>query len=371
MVKEKVKDFMVSMENGISLAQQQIHFGEHSHHSIQIKQKELFFAIWEKIKYVFSAELSFIERLKGIGHIFIDFVSYPLFKLDSEPIAIINIFIGLTLLFVGLKYARILSYKSTAELVKITKMDKTSEESIKKIVHYVFMIIITILVLDVSHVPITVFTVMGGALAIGIGLGTQNISNDFISGIIIMIERPFKIGDIVEVNGSIGRVQQIGSRCTFLKDGENKGVMVPNSELLKNKIINWSYSGEFIKITSIVPVEHESPIVKVTEILEKALLSHHSIIKEINLPRAFLVNFDEKALNFEMVFIINLKSTDKREILHQVHSRILADFAANNIKLASKKRNEDSTKSAEYHLDRSGDALYETAEEDEEDDNSA
>src|ERR1019366_1577279 len=97
--------------------------------------------------------------------------------------------------------------------------------------------------LHTLSVPVTIFTVLGGALAVGIGFGSQNLVNNFISGILVMVERPFSVGDYIEVSGISGQVETIGIRSTIMRTGQNAVTVIPNTTFIEKNLTNYTLSG--------------------------------------------------------------------------------------------------------------------------------
>jgi small-conductance mechanosensitive channel len=112
--------------------------------------------------------------------------------------------------------------------------------SIQKITNYILIMLFSIFALDIAGVPLTVLTIFGGALAIGFGFGTQNIVNNFISGLIIQLDRSTKIGDFIEIDGLAGSIIEISARYFKILTTNNTVAIIPNSFLLDKKVINWS-----------------------------------------------------------------------------------------------------------------------------------
>ena len=111
---------------------------------------------------------------------------------------------------------------------------------------YVLLATFTMLSLNVLNVPMTVFSFLGGALAIGAGFGSQNIVNNFISGLILLVERPIRVGDVIELDGTTGTVTQIGARSTKIATGANHEIIVPNSKLLETSVVNWTLTDDIV-----------------------------------------------------------------------------------------------------------------------------
>ncbi|MBU2571788.1 MAG: mechanosensitive ion channel [Gammaproteobacteria bacterium] len=110
------------------------------------------------------------------------------------------------------------------------------------------------------HVPLTVFTFFGGALAIGAGFGAQNIISNFISGLILSVERPIKLGDIVDVEGVRVKITHIGGRCCQVHRFDGIDMLIPNSRLLDKSVTNWTLSEQSIRCTVMVGIAYGSPV---------------------------------------------------------------------------------------------------------------
>jgi potassium efflux system protein len=146
----------------------------------------------------------------------------------------------------------------------------------------------------------------GGALAIGIGFGSQNLVNNFISGIIMMIEEPIKIGDYIEVEGLAGTVEEIGARSTKIISLENKHYIVPNSSFLEKNVLNWTLNNNFIRTEVAVGVAYGTDATKVKEILMGIAKDTDNIR---NYPEPFVLfdDFGDSALVFKLVYWFDLR----------------------------------------------------------------
>ena len=107
---------------------------------------------------------------------------------------------------------------------------------------------LAVFALWVSEIPLTVFALAGGAIAIGVGFGSQNVVNNFISGLILLAERPIKVGDLIQVGDTFGEVETIGARSTKIKTFDNFHIIVPNGVFLEQNLINWTHSDNLVRI---------------------------------------------------------------------------------------------------------------------------
>jgi small-conductance mechanosensitive channel len=118
---------------------------------------------------------------------------------------------------------------------------------------------------------LTAFTVLGGALAIGIGFGSQNVMNNFISGLILMLERPVRARDVIEVDGNHGTIENIGARSTQIRSTDGRHIIVPNSFFLESNVVNWTLSDDLMRAKVSVGVVYGSPTRQVERLIRRAV----------------------------------------------------------------------------------------------------
>ena len=162
---------------------------------------------------------------------------YPLVQFaDGDALSPAQITMAVIVFIVGLLLAR-----AAARIVarNLARADIAADavSTAQKLVFLVLMVVVFITSLRLLHIPITALTFLSGAIAIGIGFGAQNIINNFISGWILISERPVRIGDFVEIEGSKGVVEDIGNRCTRIKRVDGVHLLVPNSAMLERTAI--------------------------------------------------------------------------------------------------------------------------------------
>ena len=206
--------------------------------------------------------------------------------------------------------------------------------------------------LRLINVPLTAFAFLGGAIAIGVGFGAQNLINNFISGFIIMAEQPIGIGNLIELDGVIGMVEEIGARCTRVRTGENIHILVPNSAFLEKNITNWTLSDNEIRTKVTLGVVYGSPVRKVEELLIKAAKENAMVLKN---PEPFVIftDFGDNALIFEVHFWIIVRRVIERKLIESnVRFRIDDLFREAGIVIAFPQRDIhiDAARPLELHL---------------------
>ncbi len=151
-------------------------------------------------------------------------------------------------------------------------------------------------------------------MAIGIGFGSQNLMNNFISGLILLIERPIKMGDIVEMDGTAGIVEQIGGRSTQIRTFSNIHMIVPNSAFLEKSVTNWTLSDNMVRSSIRVGVDYGSSTRKVVDLLKSAAEAHGKILKNPE-PIVLFSDFGSDALVFDLYFWLRIQTALERRVV--------------------------------------------------------
>lgn len=168
-----------------------------------------------------------------------------------------------------------------------------------------FFTILVIVTLMSVKIPLTAFAFLGGALAIGVGFGTQNLLKNIISGILLLMERPLRVGDVIEVDGIRGMVTTIGLRSSTIRDDTGIETLIPNSNLLERNLTNWTYSSYRKRYALRLTVAAGSATRRVKELLVDLALQHGQVLKEPE-PYVLLEEFKEEALVFSLQYWIEI-----------------------------------------------------------------
>ncbi|MBU6184091.1 MAG: mechanosensitive ion channel [Rickettsiales bacterium] len=174
--------------------------------------------------------------------IFHEMWQYGLVNISGNDIKVSNIVVALLILLIGINLSKKLIKLIIPVISKKLDDDQDLVYTIERLLSLVFLGITILLALQVANIPLAIFAFIGGAFAIGIGLGAQGLVNNLVNTMIIIVEKPIKIGDIVEIQGAIGRVKSIGTRCITVNSFTGGDVLVPNTILMQNKFSKWSGS---------------------------------------------------------------------------------------------------------------------------------
>lgn len=270
---------------------------------------------------------------------------FSLFSIKDSPIELGNVVLGIFLLYFGLKLSRYITKELQKTFLTRLNFDPAAQNTFSVILHYILIAVVLLFALSMVGIPLTAFTVIGGAVAIGFGLGSQNLVNNFLSGLVLMIERPLKVGDIVEVENRRGVVEHIGGRSTRILTTDNLRQVIPNSKLLENTVINYSLIDNFLRREIFVGVAYGSPVRKVKEILIKILADFKEVESDPK-PLVLFSDFGDSALIFRILFMVKIaRFSDILELESELRFMIDEKFNKEGIVIAFPQR--------DVHLDAS------------------
>ena len=181
-------------------------------------------------------------------------------------------------------------------------LDRGARDALLAMVGYIGFVIAALVALRFSGVSMASVAIIAGALSVGIGFGLQGIANNFISGLILLFERPIKSGDFVTVGGVEGFVRKISIRSTEIETLDRRNVIVPNSELISGQVTNWVLRDPHGRLSLHIGVAYGSDVELVQKLLVDAAMEHPDVIKEGRAPgpKALFMEFGESSLNFEL-----------------------------------------------------------------------
>jgi potassium efflux system protein len=201
------------------------------------------------------------------------------------------------------------------------------------------------LTLNLARIPLTVFAFLGGALAIGVGFGTQTIIKNFISGLILLAERQVKVGDTVEIDGMTGTVTEVNLRSSTVLGFDGVEAIIPNSNLLEQRVTNWTRSDRKLRRNVDVGVAYGTPVREAADLM-KDCASRHGLVLKAPEPFVLFENFGDNALQLSLYFWIEMNpGISSRVIMSDLRFMIEKQFAENGIVVAFPQR--------DVHLDAS------------------
>lgn len=223
------------------------------------------------------------------------------------------------------------------------QIDEGNTYSLFQIIKYVIWVLSIGLILETIGVKVTLLIAGSAALLVGVGLGLQQTFNDVISGIILLSERSIKIDDVLEIDGDVVKIQEIGLRTSKGLNRDDISIIIPNSLITTNKVINWSHQSKKTRFRIDVGVSYGSDVDLVLKILEESTFEHPDIYDR-DLTEARLVNFGNSSLDFQVLFfsknifrISRVKSDIRRNINQKfILNKIIIPFPQMDLHLKSK-----------------------------------
>jgi len=209
---------------------------------------------------------------------------------------ILTLALSFTALFVISEWLRRFLVK---QVLKKTQIAQGTKESIATIVKYVLILGGFFSILQTQGIDLSAFGVLAGAIGVGIGFGLQNITNNFISGLIILFEQPIKVGDRIEVGEVSGDVVQINARATTVVTNDNISVIVPNSQFIDSQVINWSHNDHRIRFNFPVGVSYKEDPAKIKKILIDVANANVGILQQPE-PDVLFESYGDNSLNFNL-----------------------------------------------------------------------
>jgi potassium-dependent mechanosensitive channel len=171
--------------------------------------------------------------------------------------------------------------------------------AISTILHYLVLLLGFFIALGALGIDLTKVTLLAGAFTVGIGFGLQNVINNFVSGLILLFERPIKVGDVIEAGGNVGEVSRIGIRASVIRTADGSEVIVPNGSLISSQVTNWTFSDRQRAVEISVNVAGGADSQRVVELLKRTATAQSGVSID-PLPQVYVTNFSAGAVTFQL-----------------------------------------------------------------------
>ncbi len=276
---------------------------------------------------------------EGFGEGVLSIWQAPLYQAGETTIHLSQLVIALLVIVLGFLLVRYVGGTLSRRIDKDSRVSAQRAHVIRKMVAYVGYLTIVLMALPIAGIPITVFAILGGALAIGVGFGAQNLLNNLISGIILLVEHPIRIGDVVELETDRGRVEDIGNRCVRIRRFDGVHVLVPNSYFLEQRVTNWTLVSNEVRGGVTVGVAYGSPTRRVEQLMLQAAMEQRAIDDSLANPEVLFEDFGDNSLVFTVFFWTRVQvATDLRRLQSTIRFRIDELFAEDGIVIAFPQR---------------------------------
>jgi len=277
---------------------------------------------WEQFK------LAVIEFFTKLG----SFFDVELFKLGERSITLENILLVILAVILLFYLTSILQKVIVNRILKRANVDIGVRQSIGTIIRYIIIVIGLTIILQTADIDLTALGFIAGALGVGIGFGLQGITNNFISGLIILFERPVKVGDRIEVGEISGDVTRIAARATTVLTNDNISIIIPNSDFINKEVINWSHNDRKIRYNIPVGVAYKEDPRYVRKLLLEVVKENSGVLKHPT-PDVLFSDYGESSLDFNLR-VWTTDYTDRPKVLKsQLYYAIFKKFQEHHIEI--------------------------------------
>ncbi|MGM0397231.1 MAG: mechanosensitive ion channel family protein [Bacillota bacterium] len=260
---------------------------------------------------------------------------YPFITLGSLGIHLNLLIVSFLIITMAFHISKLFTKSFLPALYNRYQLDRGVQFTFNRLFHYVIMIIAILMTASAVGIQLSALTVFAGVLGVGVGFGLQNITSNFISGIILLFERPIKIGDRIIVEDIVGDVEQINMRATTIRSVNNEHIIVPNSYFLEEHVINRSFGSPFMRLVAPVGVSYNSDPDQVKELLMKVAYDeakeNPAVLLE-PMPYIHFVGFGDSSLDFEL-FVWVSDPRDLIKVKTNINFRIFRIFRENGVEI--------------------------------------
>lgn len=259
-----------------------------------------------------------------------ELLNFELYVYQHHSLTVFEV-VTATLLFFATKLILWLIKKALDRETRIHNIDTGNSFAMFQIIKYFIWIIVVIFMLEIVGVKISVLLAGSAALLVGIGLGLQQTFNDILSGVLLLFEKSVKVGDILDIDGEIVIIEEIGLRTSQAKTRMNIVILIPNSIITTNKVINWSNQSRRTQFVITVGVAYGSDVTLVMKLLQDAATSHNEVLED-GTVQVRLSNFGNSSLDFSLLFSsVNIFEIER--IKSDIRIVIEKKFQANDISI--------------------------------------
>lgn len=259
-------------------------------------------------------------------------LAIPLFPLGKTEITLWILIYFLILVVLLFYAAGWIKYWLSERILTRTSLDIGARHAVGTITRYVVLIIGFVVIMQTAGINLTTLNVLAGAVGIGVGFGLQSIVGNFISGLVIMFERPIKVGDRIEVGNIAGDVMEIGARSTKVLTNDDITVIVPNSKFITENVVNWKYNDDKLRFKIPVGVAYGSDARLVEKVLLEVAKENADVLGQPE-PGVRFLGFGDSALNFELRCWSRTLVTKPNKLISALNFAIYDKFAEHKIQI--------------------------------------
>ncbi|MEF8725798.1 MAG: mechanosensitive ion channel domain-containing protein [Candidatus Bipolaricaulota bacterium] len=261
-----------------------------------------------------------------------DTMQQPLFKIGGRGISLISFVYFAIPIVISILVSKFVIRVLKRNVYSKTELAKGAQYTLSRLIKYVIMGLGILTGVQMIGFNLTTIHVFGGLFGIGVGFGLQNIFSNFFSGLILLLERPIEVGDIIEIDRDFCRVREIKFRVTTVTTFDNETVLVPNTKLITDEVTNWSYRGDTtLRLHIPIGVGYDSDVKQVKKLLTEIANSEEHVVNDPS-PRAYFKEHGDSSLNFELLAWIN-SPVNAIPVKDSIREKIDEKFRKENIEI--------------------------------------
>lgn len=260
-----------------------------------------------------------------------DVLDTRLFSVNGTPITLASVLLFVGGLALALFVARWLGWFVASRLLRRFQVEPGVEYAVVRMTQYVIIAFGAVISLQFVGIDLATIAIVFGFLAVGIGFGLQNLTSNFISGLILLLERPIRVGDRIQIGDLIGDVQQVNIRSTVVRSLQNVSIIVPNSQFIEEQVVNWSHGDPRMVIWVDVGVSYGSDLEVVLRSLREVAREHPEVAAEPP-PRVLFLDFGDSSWNMRIACWI----ADPARVIavrSELNMAIVSKFRANGVEI--------------------------------------
>jgi small-conductance mechanosensitive channel len=261
-------------------------------------------------------------------------LTIPVFSIGKQgvtPISLLKALLFLGLLTVLSNWVRKLLYQRVS---KTSAFDPQHSYILARFVSLMIYVIGLVIGLQAAGVNLNSFAILGGTLGIGVGFGLQSIVANWVAGLVLLIEQPFRIGDRIDVGGTAGVVGRVGARSTWVRTYDNEIIIVPNSDFTTHQVTNWTVNDDRVRLAIGVVVCHQSDAAKVAALMLEVAREHPDVLTDPP-PEALLNDIGQNSLNFLLRFWTIVQAHDNHQLKSDLRLLILKKLQQHGISIGA------------------------------------
>lgn len=237
--------------------------------------------------------------MKSIPNSIWDILTLPLFRIGDSSVTLMSFVYLIVAVLLAIWMSKVIVRVLKRKVFPRAKVEESLQYTLSRLIRYTLITLGVIIGLQMVGFDLSALTVFAGLFGVGIGFGLQNIISNFASGLIVLLERPIKVGDVVKIGQTVGTVVDIKMRVTVINTYDNETIIVPNSDLIAKEVINWSYKDLTLRLRVPVGVAYGSDVNLVREKLLEVAREIKGVLEEPE-PYVYFKGFGDSSLDFEL-----------------------------------------------------------------------